>query len=70
MLQTIDKSNFILYNISDDKGTLISLVWLTLEGHVHKNEAYPKLCGSPILEIIVCISTYCCRYKVGRPERL
>ena len=70
MPSAIDKAEGFVYNISDDKGTLISLVWLTLEGHVRKNGAYPKLCGSLLLESIVCISTYYCRYRVGRPERL
>ena len=30
MPSAIDKAEGFVYNISDDKGTLISLVWLTL----------------------------------------
>lgn len=55
MKKTFDIMGKIAYNKDDESGALLSLVWLTLWGHVGNGGAYPKLCGSLLLESIVCL---------------
>ena len=55
LFETVGTTGMLSYNKDDESGALLSLVWLTLWGHVGNGGAYPKLCGSLLLESIVCL---------------